>query len=335
MSVDLRSDTVTRPTPGMRQAMAQAEVGDDVLGEDPTVNRLEAAVAARLGKEAALFVPSGTMANQLAIRGWTQPGDAVLLEAEAHPYLYEAAGAAVISGVQLTPLAGERGVLSPAQVQAALRPPDVHVAPATLLCLENTTNRGGGAVWPLPTLDAVTALARGRGLRIHLDGARLFNAAVAQGVGMERLAAGVDSVSVCLSKGLGAPVGSLLVGPAAWIQRARRTRKLLGGGMRQAGVLAAAGLYALEHHVARLADDHRRAAALAAALQAQGWEVQAPQTNMVYVSAPDAPALQQRLEALGLRLFAVSPTRLRMVLHLDVDDAGLEAAIAAWAAARG
>lgn len=335
MSVDLRSDTVTRPTPGMRQAMAQAEVGDDVLGEDPTVNRLEAAVAARLGKEAALFVPSGTMANQLAIRGWTQPGDAVLWEAEAHPYLYEAAGAAVISGVQLTPLAGERGVLSPAQVQAALRPPDVHVAPATLLCLENTTNRGGGAVWPLPTLDAVTALARGRGLRIHLDGARLFNAAVAQGVGMERLAAGVDSVSVCLSKGLGAPVGSLLVGPAAWIQRARRTRKLLGGGMRQAGVLAAAGLYALEHHVARLADDHRRAAALAAALQAQGWEVQAPQTNMVYVSAPDAPALQQRLEALGLRLFAVSPTRLRMVLHLDVDDAGLEAAIAAWAAARG
>lgn len=330
--VDLRSDTLTRPTAAMRAAMAQAEVGDDVFGEDPTVRALEELAAARLGKEAALYVPSGTMANQLAIRGFTQPGDAVLLEAEAHPFLYEAGGAAVLSGVQLIPLPGRRGVLSPEQVQGALRAPDDHVPPATLLCLENTTNRGGGAVWPVSVLDAVCDTAHQAGLRVHLDGARLFNAAVALGVGVDRLAQGADSVSVCLSKGLGAPVGSLLAGPAGWIRRARRHRKMLGGGMRQAGIVAAAGLYALEHHVERLAVDHARAARLADALAAQGWEVLAPETNMVYVTVPDAPAAQASLEAQGVRLLAVSPTRVRMVLHLDVDDAGVERAIAAWGA---
>lgn len=333
--VDLRSDTVTRPTPAMLAAMVAAEVGDDVLGDDPTVQALEARAAALSGKEAALFTPSGTMANQIAIRCWTQPGDEVLMEAGGHPFHYEAGAAAVISGVQIRTLPGEAGLLSTEAVAGALRPDDVHCPPTALVILEDTANRGGGTVYPLDLLDAHGALARRLGLRLHLDGARIFNAVVAQGLPLDRLAAPVDSLCFCLSKGLGAPVGSLLCGPADFIRRARRVRKLLGGGMRQAGYLAAAGLHALTHHVDRLAEDHRRARALAAGLQALGLEVAAPPTNMVYVGLPealplDAAALARALEERGVRCLPTGPRRLRLVTHLDVDDAGVAAALAAF-----
>lgn len=328
--IDLRSDTVTRPSPAMRRAMAEAEVGDDVYGEDPTVNRLEAVAAERLGKEAALFVPSGTMANQIAIRCHTQPGDEVILEAGAHPFHYEAGAAAMISGVLLRLLPGVDGVLDPALVDAAFRGEDVHVAPQTLVCVEDTSNRGGGTPWPLAALDGVAAVAHARGAATHMDGARLWNAVVATGVGADRRAAGYDTVSFCLSKGLGAPVGSVLCGPAPVIARARRVRKALGGGMRQAGILAAAGLYALEHHVQRLAQDHARAAALAQGLVGLGLSLSPPPTNMIYVEVPDADAAVEGLRARGVLCNAVGPRRLRLVTHLDVDDAGVVAAIDAF-----
>ncbi len=332
--VDLRSDTVTRPTPGMREAIARAEVGDDVFGDDPTVRALEERVAGLLGKEAALFVPSGTMANQVAIRLHTAPGDEVVMEAGAHPFNYEAGAAALVSGVQIRPVPGRRGVMDPADVAACFRPADPHFAPVTLVCAEDTANRGGGTVHPLATLDALAEVAREGGAATHLDGARLLNAAVASGIPAARRARAWDTVSLCLSKGLGAPVGSLLAGPAELIARGRRVRKALGGGMRQAGILAAAGLYALDHHVGRLADDHRRARRLAEGLAEAGYAVQAPETNMVYVAVPDAPRLQAEAGARGVRLVAVGPDRVRLVTHLDVDDAGIERAIAVLAELR-
>jgi threonine aldolase len=265
-TVDLRSDTVTQPTPPMREAMARAEVGDDVFGDDPSVNALEAETAALLGKEAAVFVPSGTMANQLAIRSQTEPGDEILVEANAHIYYYEGGGPAALSGVMCRCLAGERGVFSGAAVTAALRPSDQHFPRTRLVCLENTHNRGGGKVWPLQQMQEVAAVARHHGLRLHLDGARLWNAAIASSMAESAIAAPFDTVSVCYSKGLGAPVGSALAGPKDVIARARRFRKMFGGGMRQAGVLAAAALYALHHHRVRLAEDHANARLLAAGL---------------------------------------------------------------------
>lgn len=332
LQVDLRSDTVTRPVPAMREAMMRAELGDDVLGDDPTVQALEALAAERAGTEAALFTTSGTMANQIAIACWTRPGDEVLMEAGAHPFNYEAGGAAAIAGVQIRTAEGERGILSPGAVWPLIRRPDPHHAPATLLCLENTSNRGGGTIYPLETLDALCDGARVRGLRTHLDGARVFNAVVASGEPLDRIARGFDSIAFCLSKGLGAPVGSILAGPADFIERARRVRKMLGGGMRQTGILAAAGIYALEHHVERLAEDHARARRLAEGLRALGLRVDPPETNMVYVEIDDAPGASARLEAEGVRCFATAPRRLRLVLHLDVDDAGVERAIAGFAA---
>ena len=256
MTVDLRSDTVTKPTAAMRRVMAEADVGDDVFGEDPTLIRLEAEVAARLGKEAGLFVPSGTQANQIAIRCLTEPGDEVILEETAHPFLYEAGGPAVISGVMMKLLRGERGVLTPEQVRAAVRPPNVHHAVARLLSVENTANRGGGTVVSAERCRALAGVAREAGLHTHLDGARLWNAHIATGTSLAELAAPFDIVNVCFSKGLGAPVGSVLTGPRALMPKARRVRKMLGGGMRQAGILGAACLYALEHHLPLLADDH-------------------------------------------------------------------------------
>ncbi|MCK6502905.1 low-specificity L-threonine aldolase [Myxococcota bacterium] len=333
--IDLRSDTVTRPTAAMRQAMFAAEVGDDVYGEDPTVNRLEAVAAERLGKEAALFLPSGTMANQVAIRCHTQPGDEVILEAGAHPFHYEAGAAAMISGVLLRLLPGVDGALDPAQVQAAFRGPDVHVAPQTLVCVEDTSNRGGGTPWSLAALDQVAAVAHAAGAATHMDGARLWNAVVATGVPADRRARGYDTVAFCLSKGLGAPVGSLLCGPAALIGRARRVRKALGGGMRQAGFLAAAGLYALDHHVERLALDHARAADLAAGLRGLGLAPSPAPTNMVYVEVEDAPATVEALRARGVLCNAVGPSRLRLVTHLDIDDEDVAAAVDAFRQVRG
>lgn len=316
----------------MKTAMMNAPLGDDVLGDDPTVKRLEARTAELAGKDSALFVPSGTMANLLAIRCHTRLADEVLLHPDSHPINYEAGGAAAFAGVQLRALAGPRGMFTADSVRAALRAPDPHVAPATLVCAEDTTNRGGGAVWPLAQLDDVGRSAHATGLATHLDGARVMNAVVASGVPLERRAHHWDTVSFCFSKGLGAPVGSVLCGPAPLIGLAHRMRKLLGGGMRQSGMLAGAALYALDHHVDRLADDHARAQRLADGLAALGLAVDPPETNMVYVTVDDAAAWQDALEAQGTRCYSTSATHLRLVLHLDVDDAGVDAAVAAFRA---
>ena len=267
-SIDLRSDTVTKPTAAMREAMARAEVGDDVFGDDPTVKELEAETAVLLGKEAALFTPSGTMANQLAIRGHTEPGDEILVEANAHLYYYESGAPAALSGVMCRCINGQRGIFAGADVEAALRPADQHFPRTRLLCIENTHNRGGGRIWPIQQLQEVAATARRHGLPLHLDGARLWNASVATGIPERDYATLFDTVSVCFSKGLGAPVGSALVGPKAFIERVRRFRKMFGGGMRQAGIIAAGALFALRNHRTRLAEDHANANALAVGLAA-------------------------------------------------------------------
>jgi threonine aldolase len=333
--VDLRSDTITRPTAALRQAMATAEVGDDVFGDDPTVQRLEARVADLLGKEAALFVPSGTMANQLAIRVHTQPGDEVLVEAQAHIYYYEAGAPAALSGVMCRCLNGTRGVFSAADLEAALRPADVHFPPTRLVCLENTHNRGGGKVWPLPQLAEVADAARRHGLCLHLDGARLWNASVASGVAEREYAARFDTVAVCFSKGLGAPVGSALAGPRELIQRARRFRKQFGGGMRQVGILAAGALHALEHHRERLMEDHQHARRLADGLaELPGVELDPAtvETNIVrfQVRRPSAAAVVEGLRAQGIWLLATGPDTLRAVTNLDVSADDLERAIAGF-----
>jgi threonine aldolase len=335
--VDLRSDTVTRPTPAMRRAMAEAVVGDDVFGDDPTVQELERRVAALAGKESALYVPSGTMGNQLAVNALTRPGDEVLLEAESHILLYEQGGLGANSGCLAHPVKGVRGAFDPGVVEAAWRDPagDDHVARLSLLCLENTHNRHGGAIVPLDTLRALSAAARSRGLRVHLDGARLWNASVTTGVPIRDWAATADTVMMCFSKALGAPIGSILVGEADVIRRARRTRKRWGGGMRQVGILAAACLHALDHHVERLAEDHARARRLAAGLRrAPGVRVEEPETNIVIATldpgAPDPGAVLGALAERGVRLVPFGARRLRAIVHLDVDDAGVARAIEAF-----
>lgn len=319
-SVDLRSDTVTQPGAAMRRAMAAAAVGDDVYGEDPTVNRLQAVCAERLGFDAALFVPSGTQSNLAALLTHCQRGDEYLAGQDAHTYRYEAGGAAALGGVQPHPLPFQAdGTLALADIEAAIKPDDPHFAKTRLVCLENT--QGGKPIAP-GYFAAAHALIDRHGLRLHLDGARLFNAAVALGVAAADIATHCHSVSVCLSKGLGAPVGSLLCGDDAFIAAARRWRKMLGGGMRQAGVLAAAGLYALEHNVERLAEDHERAERLTAGLKNLG--IAAVQhTNMVFVPAPTAQTLAPALRQRGIRIHGE-----RWVLHRDVDDAGVAAVLA-------
>jgi threonine aldolase len=247
--IDLRSDTVTKPSPAMREAMAHAEVGDDVFGEDPTVNRLQDVAARLVGKEAALFVPSGTMANQLAVHLHTNPGDEMIVEGGSHVVRYESGAAAALSGVQTCWLSGARGILEPEQIEAAIRPPDYHNPPTTLISLENTHNRGGGAIYPLATIGAIRKIAEARRIAMHLDGARLFNAVVATGIAAADYARSFETVSFCLSKGLGAPVGSVICSDGGRIGKLRRLRKMFGGGMRQAGIVAAAGLYALEHNI--------------------------------------------------------------------------------------
>ncbi len=330
--VDLRSDTVTRPTAGMRRAMMDAEVGDDVFGDDPTVNRLQALLAERLGFEAGLFMPSGTQSNLTALMTHCQRGDEVLVGQQAHTYRYEGGGAAVLGSIQPQPLEHEPdGSIALERIAAAIKPDDPHFARTRLLALENTI---GGKVLPLPYQHAATDLAHERGLATHLDGARLFNAAVALGVAPHEVATGFDSVSVCLSKGLGAPVGSVLLGSREFIDRARRPRKMLGGGLRQAGVLAAAGIFALEHHVARLAEDHANAQRLADGLRGiEELSVDGPHTNMVFVTVPAASvgALEAFLHGHGILVLARSPT-VRLVTHLDVDAAGIERAVAAFRA---
>ncbi|MEZ4235314.1 MAG: GntG family PLP-dependent aldolase [Myxococcota bacterium] len=329
-TIDLRSDTVTLPTAAMHRAMAEAQLGDDVLGDDPTVAALERRCAELAGKDAAVFVPSGTMANLLAISVHTRPGDEVLMEAEAHTFVYESAGGSAVAGIQPRVVAGERGVMAPADVRAAIRGEDVHFPRTALLCVEDTHNRGGGRIQPLDNTDALCELALAHGIATHLDGARLLNAAVASGTTVARRARDFDTVCFCFSKALGCPVGSILCGPDDKIALARRIRKRLGGGMRQAGLLAAAGLHALDHHVDRLADDHRRAAAVSEGLRAAGLDAEVPDTNILRVGLPDAPAAAEALGTHGVRCFAVAPDRLRLVFHLGVGDDDVEPVIRAF-----
>ncbi|HWV38505.1 MAG TPA: GntG family PLP-dependent aldolase [Vulgatibacter sp.] len=333
--IDLRSDTVTRPSPGMREAMARAEVGDDVYGEDPTVKALEARVAAMLGKEAAVFVPSGTMANQLALGAQAGPGDEVIGEAGSHVFAFEGGALSALWGAQARPLPGERGLLTAVQVEEAIRPAgNDHLPASRVVSIENTHNRGGGTVWPIGRLRAVVDVARSAGLSVHLDGARLWNAALASGTAIADYAGLADTVSVCLSKGLGAPAGSLVASDAALSRKIRRLRKRLGGGMRQAGILAAAGLWALDHNLGRLAEDHENARLLASRLRAAGLGVQDPETNLIFVELPGGGAvdLAARLKAKGVLVGTDGERRLRLVTHLDVDRAACEAAAAALAA---
>lgn len=328
--IDLRSDTVTRPSAAMRAAMAAAEVGDDVYGDDPTVNALQARLAGELGFEAGLFVPSGTQSNLLALMAHCERGDEYIVGMDAHTYKYEGGGAAVLGSIQPQPLPqAADGSIPLDAVQAAIKPIDPHFARTRLLCLENTWH---GRPLPLDYLAEARALCDRSGLGLHLDGARLYNAAVAQGVPVAEIARHFDSVSVCLSKGLGAPVGSVLLGSAALIDTARRWRKVLGGGWRQAGLLAAACLHALDHNVARLADDHRRAAELAQGLQALRFEVEPTPTNLLFVRVSEErlDALRAALPEAGI-LASVGGPRIRLATHLDVDDAAVARVLGVFA----
>jgi threonine aldolase len=338
MPIDLRSDTVTRPTPAMRDAMHHAPVGDDVLGDDPGVEALEAHVAQLLGKASAMLTPSGTMANQCAIRAQTQPGDEILTHEGSHIIHYEGGGPAIISGCMIAPLSGLHGRFSAQQVREAVRVDNVHYPRSSLLVIENTHNRGGGSCWPMHELRSVSSAAREAGLRVHIDGARLWNASVALGVSPRDIAACADSVSVCLSKGLGAPVGSVLAGDEATISRARRVRKVLGGGMRQAGMLAAGGMHALHHHVQRLTIDHAHAKLLARAiarnpalLLSEQHELNAagerePQTNIVLFALRTAlaPAVCEQLREHDVLALPTGPRSVRLVTHLDVTREQIE-----------
>ena len=325
--IDLRSDTVTQPSNGMRDAMANAPMGDDVYGEDPSVNKLESELALRLGFAKALFVPTGTMSNLLALMAHCGRGDEYIVGQQAHTYKYEGGGAAVLGSIQPQPLEVQAdGSLDLGQVAAAIKPDDFHFARTRLLALENTMQ---GKVLALEYLAAASRLTREHGLALHLDGARLYNAAVKLGVDAGEITRHFDSVSVCLSKGLGAPVGSVLCGTTDLIAKARRLRKMVGGGMRQAGQLAAAGLYALDHQVERLADDHANAQLLAEGLRAAGYEVEPVQTNMVYVQIDErAEALKAFAAEEGIRLSAAP--RLRMVTHMDVSHSQIEHVIAVF-----
>ncbi|MBV4485557.1 low-specificity L-threonine aldolase [Pseudomonas sp. SWRI153] len=325
--IDLRSDTVTQPTTAMLDAMTAADTGDDVYGEDPTVNRLEAELASRLGFAAALFVPTGTMSNLLGLMAHCERGDEYIVGQQAHTYKYEGGGAAVLGSIQPQPLEVQAdGSLDLDQVAAAIKPDDFHFARTRLLALENTMQ---GKVLPLEYLARARAFTQDHGLQLHLDGARLYNAAVRLGVDARQITQYFDSVSVCLSKGLGAPVGSVLCGTEQLIGKARRLRKMVGGGMRQAGLLAAAGLYALDHNVERLADDHANAQRLADGLREAGFVVEPVQTNMVYVQMGDkAEALKAFAGERGIKLSAAA--RLRMVTHMNVDRSQIEQVIATF-----
>ncbi|GIV15802.1 MAG: threonine aldolase [Armatimonadota bacterium] len=337
--VDLRSDTVTVPTPEMRRAMANAEVGDDVYGEDPTINRLQERAAELLGKEAALFVASGTMGNEIAIKVHTRPGDEVLIDEDCHIVKWELGAAAFISNVQLHTLPNHRGIVPVEEYTKRIHPGDDHVPPTRLICLENTHNAAGGVVLPLEYMREIWQLAQRHSVAVHLDGARIFNAAIALGVAAKELAACADSVMFCLSKGLACPVGSMLCGSRAFIEESRRVRKILGGAMRQAGILAAAGLVALDTMIDRLAHDHARARRLAEAIaNMPGFSVdlQTVQTNMVYVHTKQpARRIVQQLEMLGVLCLDVFPHTIRLVTHKDVDDTGITHAIDAFAKVAG
>ncbi|MEM9806283.1 MAG: low-specificity L-threonine aldolase [Cyanobacteria bacterium P01_D01_bin.56] len=325
MPIDLRSDTITQPTSGMRKAIATAEVGDDVLGDDPTVQQLERFVAGLLGKEAAVYMPSGTMTNQVALRAHTEPGDEVVLESQAHIYYYEGGGPAALSGVMCRLVQGDQGIFTAADLKQVLRPEDVHFPRTKLVCLENTHNRGGGRIYPLSEIKAIAQMCQANQLQLHLDGARFWNACVATGISEAEYAQPFDSVSVCFSKGLGAPIGSALVGSQEFIARARRFRKMFGGGMRQAGMMAAGAIYAVKHHRARLEEDHINAKTLAKRLQAiPGIEVDPStvQTNIVVFKTTTVPAavLVARLQLKGVYMLAIGLSSVRAVTNLMVSE---------------
>ncbi len=332
--LDFRSDTVTRPTPAMRRAMAEAEVGDDVFGEDPTVNRLQRRMAEMLDKEAALFVASGTMSNVIAVRLHCRAGQELICESGSHIYNFEQSGYAQLCGVAARPVRGTGGVVQVEQLRELIRPDDPHYVRTALVCLENTHNRGGGRIQPYETVEAICRWAHGQGLRAHLDGARLLNAVVATGIKAPEWTKHFETVSVCFSKGLGAPVGSVLAGPAGLIAEAVRHRKVLGGGMRQAGILAAAALYALDHHVDRLAEDHANAGRLAAGIrQIDGLQLadDSIDTNMLFFrvdpSLGTAMEFSARLERCGLLMLPTARDTIRAVTHLDVGEADVDRAI--------
>ena len=322
-TIDLRSDTVTQPTAAMKEAMMHADLGDDVFGDDPSVIRLEQRVADLFGKQAAVFVPSGTMANQISIRAHTEPGQEIICHEDSHIYQYEAGAPFALAGCSIKLLGGARGMFTGADVGAAIRPDDQHFPRSRLVVVENTQNRGGGSVWPLDRIADVAQAAHDAGLKMHLDGARIMNACVATGISCRDFSQPFDSATICFSKGLGAPVGSAVAGSSEFVARARRFRKMYGGAMRQAGMLAAAAEYALDHQVERLAEDHTNAARLAEGLQTiDGFSIVPPETNIVYFDvappAPPAATLQIEAQQRGVRIIAVGPHRLRAVTHMHI-----------------
>ena len=335
--IDLSSDTATRPTPAMRQAIAAAEVGDEQRGEDPTVNELQRRVAELLGQEEALFAVTGTMCNRLAVAAQTQPGDVVVIERNAHLLRYETGGPAVMSGVLLEQIPGERGTFSAEQLDEVLAQGTVHIPATTLVALEQTHNMAGGTVWPLDRYRAVADLAHDWGVAVHVDGARLLNAVIASGVAADVWGGLVDTVWIDFTKGLGAPIGAVIAGPADVMARCRRFKHMFGGAMRQAGIAAAGCVHALDHHVERLADDHANARRLVEGLQEAGIAVEVPETNMVYFDPPDGwglGAFLATIEAEGVRMGPVG-RRVRAVTHLDVSAEGIETAIEVVAAVVG
>jgi threonine aldolase len=325
MLIDFRSDTVTKPTPGMKEAMLNAEVGDDVFGEDPSINKLETMSASLFGMEAAVFCPSGTMTNQVAIKCHTQPGDEVICDESAHVYQYEGGGIAFNSSASVKLLQGDRGRITAEQVINAINPDDNHKAKTSLVCLENTSNRGGGSCYEMEAIRQISTVCREKQLKLHLDGARLFNAIVARNESPEDYGKLFDSISICLSKSLGCPVGSLLIGKKDFIRQSRRVRKVFGGGMRQAGFLAAAGIYALNNHVKRLSTDHEYAGMIGAAIARNPMVnfVLPVETNIVIFElkpGTTAQAMVEKLREQNILAYAISPNRIRLVLHLDISE---------------
>jgi len=329
--VDLRSDTITQPTKAMREAMASADVGDDVFGEDPTVIKLQERMASIMGKEAGLMVPSGTMANAIAIRTHTQPGDEIITEEHSHIYVYEAGGFAALSGCSVALVPSERGIMTAEAVKSKIRKPSEcssHYPNGSLVCLENTSNRGGGTFYPQSVIDEIAQVASESDCALHVDGARIFNAAVASGEDPARIVRDCDTVSICISKGLGAPVGGVLVGSREVIDQAHRWRKMFGGGMRQAGILAAAGLYALENNRERLSDDHARARALAAELEGVAGlqvDLESVQSNMIYLRTESpASGFVEKAAARGVDFLALGSDLVRLVTHLHITDQDID-----------
>jgi threonine aldolase len=332
--VDLRSDTLTVPTPAMREAMMAAEVGDDVFGEDPTINALQEKIAELTGKEAALFVTSGTQGNQICVNAHTRPGQEVICDRNCHIFNYESGAGAMLAGIQLNGLDGNNGILSVDQIADAIRPEDDHYPQTGLICLENTHNRGGGNIYPIDRMKRIYEFARSRNLPVHLDGARLWNASVATGISIKEYCRYTDSVSLCFSKGLGAPVGSIVAGSKAFIKQAHFYRKAYGGGIRQGGILAAAALYALEHHFPKLQEDHRKAKYFAGEInQLPGISIdpQTVETNIVIFEVDQSviatDTLVQKLQENGVRMFKFGPTRIRAVFYLQISDADVQYAV--------